>query len=277
MKKILFILPYYKIGGTLTSFANLIPLIDKEKYEISAFALTNEVDDIAILPKGVNYIGLKTDKAIEVTPQKSIKSKIVKFLKSGKRLLTKFGYDPSDIVFKKMAESLSNKYDTVIAFQEGQPTRMAQYISAPKKIAWIHCIYSRFKSLDNKSAIKAYNSFDNSIYQNSGRGYSREGQIKPDLTAPGVNITIAGNRLGQTPLISAYTGASLAAAITAGAAAQFMQWAVVDENAPFIRSQELKNYFIRGAAREPFDTYPNRIWGYGRLDLYGTFVVLRNN
>ncbi|MEE1143113.1 MAG: glycosyltransferase [Bacteroidales bacterium] len=37
---------------------------------------------------------------------------------------------------------------------------MAQYISAPKKIAWIHCIYSRFKSLDNKSAIKAYNSFD---------------------------------------------------------------------------------------------------------------------
>ena len=125
--------------------------------------------------------------------------------------------------------------------------------------------------------VAAYNSFDNSIYQNSGRGYSREGQIKPDLTAPGVNITIAGNRLGQTPLISAYTGASLAAAITAGAAAQFMQWAVVDENAPFIRSQELKNYFIRGAAREPFDTYPNRIWGYGRLDLYGTFVVLRNN
>ena len=125
--------------------------------------------------------------------------------------------------------------------------------------------------------VSTYNSADNSIYLNSGRGYSREGQIKPDLAAPGVNITIAGNRLGQTPLISRYTGASLAAAITAGAAAQFMQWAVVDGNAPFIRSQELKNYFIRGARREPSDTYPNRIWGYGRLDLYGTFVTLRNN
>lgn len=125
--------------------------------------------------------------------------------------------------------------------------------------------------------VATYNSYDNSIYQNSGRGYSREGQIKPDLAAPGVNITIAGNRLGKTPLISTYTGASLAAAITAGAAAQFMQWAVIDENAPFIRSQELKNYFIRGAGREPYDTYPNRIWGYGRLDLYGTFIKLRNN
>lgn len=126
-------------------------------------------------------------------------------------------------------------------------------------------------------SVATYNSYDNSIYQNSGRGYSREGQIKPDLTAPGVNITIAGNRLGQTPLISTYTGASLAAAITAGAAAQFMQWAVIDGNAPFIRSQELKNYFIRGARREPSDSYPNRIWGYGRLDLYETFVKLRNN
>ncbi len=125
--------------------------------------------------------------------------------------------------------------------------------------------------------VATYNSFDNSIYQNSGRGYSREGQIKPDLAAPGVNITIAGNRLGQTPRISSYTGASLAAAITAGAAAQFMQWAVIDGNAPFIRSQELKNYFIRGAKRELSDSYPNRIWGYGRLDLYGTFIKLRNN
>ena len=58
MKKILFILPYYKIGGTLTSFANLIPLIDKEAYEVDVFALTNDVDDVVILPKGVNYLGL---------------------------------------------------------------------------------------------------------------------------------------------------------------------------------------------------------------------------
>lgn len=124
--------------------------------------------------------------------------------------------------------------------------------------------------------VAAYDSFNNSIYQNSGRGYSRDGRIKPDLTAPGVDITIAGNRLGAEPVISTYTGSSLAAAIMAGAAAQFAQWAVVDGNSPYIRSQEVKNYFIRGAARERNIEYPNGIWGYGRLDLYNTFVSMQN-
>lgn len=124
--------------------------------------------------------------------------------------------------------------------------------------------------------VATYNSSDNSIYQNSGRGFSRDNRIKPDLAAPGVNITVAGNRLGETPVISTYTGSSLAAAIMAGAAAQFAQWAVVDGNSPYIRSQELKNYFIRGAIRDRNIEYPNPIWGYGRLDLYGTFEELAN-
>lgn len=120
----------------------------------------------------------------------------------------------------------------------------------------------------------AYNSFDNSIYQESGRGFSRDERIKPDIAAPGVDLTIAGNRLGEEPVISTYTGASLAAAMMAGAAAQFAQWAVVDGNAPYIRSQEVKNYFIRGAARDRNIDYPNEIWGWGRLDLYNTFVEM---
>ncbi len=124
--------------------------------------------------------------------------------------------------------------------------------------------------------VATYNSRDNSIYQNSGRGFSRDNRIKPDLAAPGVNMTVVGNRLGETPVISTYTGSSLAAAIMAGAAAQFAQWAVVDGNSPYIRSQELKNYFIRGAARDRSIEYPNPIWGYGRLDLYGTFEEMAN-
>lgn len=119
-----------------------------------------------------------------------------------------------------------------------------------------------------------YNSFDNSIYQNSGRGFSRDERIKPDLAAPGVDLTIVSNRLGTEPVISTYTGASLAAAIMAGAAAQFAQWAIVDGNAPYIRSQEVKNYFIRGAARDRNIEYPNEIWGWGRLDLYNTFTEM---
>ena len=130
--------------------------------------------------------------------------------------------------------------------------------------------------VEDAITVATYNSRDNSIYQNSGRGFSRDNRIVPDLAAPGVEMTIAGNRLGELPVISTYTGSSLAAAVMAGAAAQFAQWAVVDGNAPYIRSRELKNYFIRGAARDRNINYPNPIWGYGRLDLYGTFEEMAN-
>ena len=70
------------------------------------------------------------------------------------------------------------------------------------------------------------------------------------------------------------TGSSLAAAITAGAVAQFLQWAVVEKNNQIVASREIKNYFVRGASRSGELTYPNREWGYGRLNVVGTFDAL---
>lgn len=101
-------------------------------------------------------------------------------------------------------------------------------------------------------SVSTYDASNNSFYISSGRGYTRTGAIKPDFAAPGVNISVVRGR---------QTGSSLAAAITAGAVAQFMQWAVVDGNNPFVESREVKNYFIRGASRSFDLTYPNREWG----------------
>lgn len=110
--------------------------------------------------------------------------------------------------------------------------------------------------------ISTYNDANNSFYADSGRGYSRTEGIKPDLAAPGVNVdTILGKR----------TGSSIAAAIAAGASAQFMQWAVVEKNKIYTESRELKSYLIRGAQRTQDIDYPNREWGYGRLDIANTF------
>ena len=114
--------------------------------------------------------------------------------------------------------------------------------------------------------VSNYNYENNSFYLESGRGFSRSNQIKPDLAAPGVNIpTLYGNR----------TGSSLAAAVTVGGAAQFMQWAVVEGNSPLANSREVKNYLIKGAVRMPDTVYPDREWGYGRLNVQGAFDVLR--
>lgn len=118
----------------------------------------------------------------------------------------------------------------------------------------------------NVIGVSAYDAANNSFYIDSGRGYSRTGAIRPDFAAPGVDIpTTSGER----------SGSSLAAAMTTGAVAQFLQWAVVERNQQFAESREIKSYLIRGAARTSDTTYPNREWGYGRLDMQGVFETIR--
>lgn len=113
--------------------------------------------------------------------------------------------------------------------------------------------------------VSTYDASNNSFFIDSGRGFSRCGSIRPDFAAPGVNVsTINGKE----------SASSLAAALTAGAVAQFMQWAVVEQNNSVVESREIKNYFIRGASRSFDVAYPNREWGYGRLNMVGTFDAL---
>lgn len=114
-------------------------------------------------------------------------------------------------------------------------------------------------------AVSTYNSTDGSFYLNSGRGFSTDGLIVPALAAPGVGIA--------TPLLPD-TGSSMSAAIAAGAAACFLQWAVVEEHDVLVNTSSVKNYLIRGAKRKPEGYYPSKEFGYGTLYLAGVFEVL---
>lgn len=115
-------------------------------------------------------------------------------------------------------------------------------------------------------SVSAYNPANASFYIESGRGFSRDGLPRPDLSAPGVGIsTIYGKQ----------SGSGFAAALTAGAVADLLQWCVVEGNNIFAESRTVKGYLIRGARREPDVDYPSREWGYGRLDMVGTFTSLR--
>ena len=121
--------------------------------------------------------------------------------------------------------------------------------------------------------VTAYDHTRNSIYIHASRGYSRSGQIKPDLAAPGVNIlgaSASGRRLTRM------SGTSVSAAHLAGAAAILLHWGVLDGNYPYLNTPVLKSIFVRGAQRNPALTYPNREFGYGTLDLYEAFLRLRN-
>ena len=118
----------------------------------------------------------------------------------------------------------------------------------------------------------AYNAYDNSLFLNSSRGFTRTGQIKPDFAAPGVNV-FGPNLRGVFPTA---TGTSVAAAITAGACAQIVGWGMRRTPPRIFNNSELKALFIRGADRSRQELYPNREWGYGTLNVYQVFSSLNS-
>lgn len=127
---------------------------------------------------------------------------------------------------------------------------------------------------ENVITTSNYSDRNNSIYVRSGRGFTRDSGIKPDIAAPGVNVSSVQRSIGREIRIANVTGSGAAAAITAGGVADFMQWAITEGNAAYLKSGEVKNYLIRGAVREDNLSYPNRLWGFGKLSIEGVFDSL---
>lgn len=111
--------------------------------------------------------------------------------------------------------------------------------------------------------VGAYNSYYNSYADFSGRGFTRlTDQVKPDIAAPGVNITAPAANGGYQSV----TGTSFATPVVSGAAALLMQWGIVNGNDPFLYGEKVKAYLRRGARKLPgIVEYPNPMVGYGTL------------
>ena len=120
--------------------------------------------------------------------------------------------------------------------------------------------------------VTAYQQKDGSLYTRAGRGYTAGGQVKPDFAAPGVEVTTA--LAGLAGGYGEVSGTSLAAAQTAGIAALLFEWAVIRGNEPYFSGNSVRNYLRRGAVREEDRQYPNREWGYGKVNIYHTFELL---
>lgn len=124
---------------------------------------------------------------------------------------------------------------------------------------------------DAPMTVSYYDAANGGISIYSGRGFTRLGVIKPDFAAPGVNV------LGPTAnnTFSRSSGSSIAVGIAAGAAALMTEWIIYERKVGTIDSQQIKNLLILGTERGVDETYPNRLWGYGRLSLINTFQVVR--
>lgn len=108
-----------------------------------------------------------------------------------------------------------------------------------------------------------YDQSTNTILPQSGRGFTRDGRVKP-------SITCAATRILTTDLkdqLKVVSGMAVAGAIVAGAGAILMQWGIVEKNDENMYPQKPRNYMIASTIKQPELMYPNTQWGYGVLSI----------
>lgn len=114
----------------------------------------------------------------------------------------------------------------------------------------------------NAISVGAYNQNSLTYAPFSGRGYSLNNDIKPDLAAPGVDINVAVPDNSYANV----SGTSFSAPYVSASAAILMEYGITNENDPFLYGDKLKEYLIRGAKKLPgTDSIPNERIGWGVL------------
>lgn len=120
-------------------------------------------------------------------------------------------------------------------------------------------------------SVGAYNAYTDGLAFFSGRGYPRNNTaVKPDLVAPGVNITSCAPGGGYTTL----SGTSMATPFVTGSVALLMEWGIVNGNDPYFYGEKMRAYLIAGTRKLPVENvYPNPNVGYGALCLRNSFML----
>jgi subtilisin family serine protease len=118
-----------------------------------------------------------------------------------------------------------------------------------------------------------YDQNNNTIAVESGRGFTTDNRIKPNLTTGGVMALATGLNNENTLL----TGGSVAGAVLCGATLLLLEWGIILGNDPNIYGPTIISYLTRGTSTRAGDIYPNPQWGYGILNLTGSFENLRSS
>lgn len=115
----------------------------------------------------------------------------------------------------------------------------------------------------NVIGVSAYDVIEGSLYLQAGRGFTPMDDVKPEIVAPGVNVTgtYPNNRYGTM------TGTSVSAAFVGGISALLMQQYANQG----VNNNTLRETLIRGATPRG-EPHPNTEWGYGTVDAYRSII-----
>lgn len=139
MRRILFLIPSFQLGGTNSALNNFLSKIDKKRFMVDVYAFNDSGPNRQVVSKYAHIIG---GESAEKSNGSQRKVSLKDVVRSVKRFLIKLHIDISPLAFRRVARQLSaNGYDSVIAFQEGQTTKFLSYFRNTYKIAWVHCDY----------------------------------------------------------------------------------------------------------------------------------------
>lgn len=114
------------------------------------------------------------------------------------------------------------------------------------------------------TSVGAINGRTEQILNTSGRGFTVDDRVKPDIVAPGLNITVP--QAGSENLYTTMSGSSIATAFMCGAYALFIQYGLRVKPDSYLYGEILKGLVLRYAKKpRQFGSYPNPSYGYGIL------------
>lgn len=139
-KKVLFIIDSLTCGGAEKSLVSLLPLLDREKYELHLWILNRGGEFESLLP---------ADVIVEHNPRRSTMGKLKSFL--GQMMFSfmlRFNRcvghkeHPAETLWKSKGWAMTGipgDWDVAIAYQQGLPTYLvASKIKAKQKMAWVN-------------------------------------------------------------------------------------------------------------------------------------------
>ena len=164
-KRILFITPDLRFGGTSSSLSNIFNAI-KEDYDIDVFSLYNKQIGSYSFSEKV----LKNSKLIYwyycyFSDLKGLDKVGALLIKMITRLCLILKIDFSGFLQEREVRHINKResYDLIIGFQEGSATLFASRFTGVRKMAWIHCDYAQYHKIVQRDEYSIYEKFNSIV------------------------------------------------------------------------------------------------------------------